>query len=143
MSRLIAHGLAPGDAVSGPYRGPDACARGADVVAVMRALKAQGKSVGRVLRDADVRLGGLPGRLEDLDPARPLLTLAQAVPANWADYNGHMTEARYLDCFGRATDRFMMLVRSLCLFNASTLQKVALVKAVRQVSCFSGSRPHG
>lgn len=110
LSRLIAHGLAPGDAVSGPYRGPDAGARGADAVAVMRALKAQGRGVGRVLLNADARLGGLPERLEDLDPARPLLTLAQAVPSDWADYNGHMTEARYLDCFGRATDRFMMLI---------------------------------
>ncbi len=25
----------------------------------------------------------------------------------WIDYNGHMTEHRYLDVFGRATDRFL------------------------------------
>ena len=33
-------------------------------------------------------------------------TLRRAVPLDWTDYNGHMNEARYLQAFGDATDRF-------------------------------------
>ncbi|RWD28717.1 MAG: carnitine 3-dehydrogenase [Mesorhizobium sp.] len=29
------------------------------------------------------------------------------VPAHWADYNGHMTEHRYTEAFGHATDRLL------------------------------------
>ena len=33
--------------------------------------------------------------------------MRQQVPAEWTDYNGHMNEARYLDCFSMATDAVM------------------------------------
>ena len=33
--------------------------------------------------------------------------MRQQVPAAWTDYNGHMNEARYLDCFSMATDAVM------------------------------------
>jgi len=36
--------------------------------------------------------------------------LDRAVPLDWADYNGHMTESRYLDAFAASTDRFMALI---------------------------------
>ena len=29
------------------------------------------------------------------------------MPAEWIDYNGHMTEHRYLQCFGEATDALL------------------------------------
>ena len=32
------------------------------------------------------------------------------MPIDWTDYNGHMNEARYLEIFSAATDRFMQLV---------------------------------
>jgi carnitine 3-dehydrogenase len=32
------------------------------------------------------------------------------VPLDWTDYNGHMNEARYLQAFGDATDRFMQII---------------------------------
>ena len=38
------------------------------------------------------------------DPSRPLPTWRGRVRAKWIDYNGHMTEHRYLQCFGDATD---------------------------------------
>ena len=31
----------------------------------------------------------------------------QSVREEWIDYNGHMTEHRYLDCFSHATDEIM------------------------------------
>jgi carnitine 3-dehydrogenase len=40
----------------------------------------------------------------------PVNTLNMAVPMDWTDYNGHMTEAKYLEAFGFATVRFMALV---------------------------------
>jgi carnitine 3-dehydrogenase len=33
-----------------------------------------------------------------------LATFACIVPPEWADYNAHMTEFRYLQCFGEASD---------------------------------------
>lgn len=58
----------------------------------------------------------------------PIVTLRMAVPADWTDYNGHMTEAKYLEAFGFATDRFMEAVgidadyisENLSLFTAET-----------------------
>lgn len=40
----------------------------------------------------------------------PILTLNRKVPADWADYNGHMNEARYLEAFSAAMDRFMEMI---------------------------------
>ena len=85
-----------------------------NLVAMMRALKPFDWGAGALLNTHDRRLkqgtmlaGGLDG-VGDL--AQPILTLACAVPVDWADYNGHMTESRYLDAFARATDRFMDLI---------------------------------
>jgi len=33
--------------------------------------------------------------------------MRRQVPSDWTDYNGHMNEARYLDCFSMATDAVM------------------------------------
>ena len=44
------------------------------------------------------------------DINQPIETMRQQVPAAWTDYNGHMNEARYLDCFSMATDAVMRWV---------------------------------
>ncbi len=79
------------------------------LVAVLRALKggpmAPGHGAGRWLRTLDARLRPI---VDDL--SAPVLTVARSVPSDWGDYNGHMTEARYLHAFGDATDRFMRLL---------------------------------
>ena len=36
--------------------------------------------------------------------------MRRQVPSEWTDYNGHMNEARYLDCFSMATDAVMRRV---------------------------------
>ncbi|MTI03454.1 carnitine 3-dehydrogenase [Roseibium sp. RKSG952] len=82
-----------------------------NLVGMMRALKAQDYGAGAVLNQHDARLK--PGALPDLDQAdlsQPILTLSRAVPLDWTDYNGHMTESRYLDAFACSTDRFMELI---------------------------------
>ena len=82
-----------------------------NLVGMMRALKAQDYGAGAVLNQHDARLK--PGALPDLDQAdlsQPILTLSRAVPLDWTDYNGHMTESRYLDAFACSTDRFMEMI---------------------------------
>jgi carnitine 3-dehydrogenase len=53
----------------------------------------------------------LAARADQIDDAsQPVLTVRRAVPLDWTDYNGHMTEAKYLQAFAEATDRFMELI---------------------------------
>ena len=40
-------------------------------------------------------------------PAAPLALYETTVDASWLDYNGHMTEARFGEVFGYATDAFL------------------------------------
>jgi carnitine 3-dehydrogenase len=82
-----------------------------NLVSILRGLKAQDWGAGALLKAQDRRIDPIPGRIEDLsDPSQPVLTVERAVPLDWTDYNGHMNEARYLQVFGDATDRFMMMV---------------------------------
>ncbi|MEM7471226.1 MAG: carnitine 3-dehydrogenase [Pseudomonadota bacterium] len=75
-----------------------------NLVAMMRALKAQDFGAGALLNKAE------PAKPALDDVSKPILTVARAVPLDWTDYNGHMNEARYLQAFGDATDRFMEMV---------------------------------
>jgi carnitine 3-dehydrogenase len=85
--------------------------RDGNLVAMMRSLKGNGGpqgtgwGAGALLREQD---RGLRGPAPDL--SRPFVTVDRAVPLDWTDYNGHMTESRYLQAFGDATDRTMELV---------------------------------
>ncbi|EBA05466.1 3-hydroxybutyryl-CoA dehydrogenase [Rhodobacteraceae bacterium HTCC2150] len=76
-----------------------------NLVSMMRALKAQDWGAGALLKAQDARLAD-PVVLSD----QAVRTVARAVPLDWTDYNGHMNEARYLQAFGDATDKFMELV---------------------------------
>ncbi|GAA0291800.1 thioesterase family protein [Rhodovulum strictum] len=80
-------------------------ARDTDLVALMRALRWTGTGAGAHLAEFDAARRPPPG-----DDARPLLTQDRAVPLDWTDYNGHMTESRYLHAFADATDRMMALI---------------------------------
>lgn len=85
-----------------------------NLVGMMRALKLQDYGAGALLNEQDRRLkagGALAARVADVaDLSQPILTLARAVPLDWTDYNGHMTESKYLEAFANATDRFMELI---------------------------------
>ncbi len=76
-----------------------------NLVAMMRALKAQDWGAGAVLNAVDATR-----KVEPEDFSQPIVTVARAVPLDWTDYNGHMNEARYLQAFGDATDRFMEII---------------------------------
>ncbi|WP_245943070.1 carnitine 3-dehydrogenase [Rhodovulum viride] len=79
--------------------------RDKNLVAVLRALKWAGWGAGAHLRGFDARLDG-----GEIDVAGPIRTVARTVPLDWTDYNGHMTEPRYMQVFSDATDRMMELV---------------------------------
>ncbi|WP_187432035.1 L-carnitine dehydrogenase [Roseobacter fucihabitans] len=85
-----------------------------NLVAMMRALKTQDWGAGALLgaQEKAIRQGSELGQTagDIRDPAAPVLTVHRAVPLDWTDYNGHMNEAKYLQAFGDATDRFMELI---------------------------------
>ena len=85
-----------------------------NLVAMMRALKAQNFASGAVLNHHDVTLSAAAGmvrRASDIaNPTQPIVTVRRAVPVDWLDYNGHMTESRYLQAFADASDRLMEII---------------------------------
>ena len=85
-----------------------------NLVAMMRALKQQDWGAGHLMKqhEASLKAGTVLGaRADDIEDAgQPVLTVRRAVPLDWTDYNGHMTEAKYLQAFADATDRFMELI---------------------------------
>ena len=88
--------------------------RDENLVGILRSLKANSWGAGGTLKghDALLRRGTqLGASVADLDDvSQPLVTVRRAVPLDWTDYNGHMNEAKYLQAFGDATDRFMEMV---------------------------------
>jgi carnitine 3-dehydrogenase len=74
-----------------------------NLVAMMRALKTQDWGAGALLNQWD-------GTASEPDLSGAIETVARAIPLDWTDYNGHMNEARYLQAFGDATDRFMEII---------------------------------
>ncbi|MEP4247421.1 carnitine 3-dehydrogenase [Tateyamaria sp.] len=89
-------------------------ARDDNLVGMMRSLKANDWGAGAVMNahEASLRAGTVLGaHADDLeDVSAPIQTVRRAVPLDWTDYNGHMNEARYLQAFGDATDRFMAMI---------------------------------
>lgn len=45
-----------------------------------------------------------------MDFSEPILAFEKRVPTEWADYNGHMNQMRYLQCFDEATDELFRLI---------------------------------
>ncbi|MBM1631422.1 carnitine 3-dehydrogenase [Sulfitobacter mediterraneus] len=84
-----------------------------NLVTMMRGLKAQDWGAGALLnqQEALMRQGtDLGASAADLPADQPVPTARRTVPLDWTDYNGHMTESRYLHAFADATDRFMELI---------------------------------
>ena len=80
-----------------------------NLVAIMQALKANDWGAGKTLASWEAALYDAIPAAALTDITKPLETLRRCVPAEWTDYNGHMNEARYLDCFSHATDMFMRM----------------------------------
>ena len=79
-----------------------------NLVALLQALRVRDYAAGAVLREHETRLfaAAAPG-VASPDPTQPLSLHEAVVDPSWVDYNGHMTEARYLHVFAESTDAFL------------------------------------
>ena len=88
--------------------------RDANLVGIIRGLARENWGAGALQKAHDRSIeakAGLVRHVDELsDLSGPVLTARRAVPLEWLDYNGHMTESRYLEAFADATDRFMMMI---------------------------------
>jgi carnitine 3-dehydrogenase / betainyl-CoA thioesterase len=90
-----------------------------NLVAILQALRAGDDAAGRLLREHEERLlDAAADALPEVDESEPLRLHEEPVRTDWVDYNGHMTESRYLDVLANATDAFLRHVE----LNASYLE---------------------
>jgi carnitine 3-dehydrogenase len=79
-----------------------------NLVAILQALRSHRYAAGKVLHEHEERLFERAAPpIEPADPAQPLRLHQTTVDPSWVDYNGHLTEARYLHVFAEATDAFL------------------------------------
>ena len=82
--------------------------RDSNLIGFLRALKDRNWGAGRVLREHDDRRRGA---FHAAPPTGAPLVLAQMqVLPGWIDYNGHMTESRYLFAASETCDAFLRLI---------------------------------
>ncbi|MGQ0567571.1 MAG: carnitine 3-dehydrogenase [Gemmobacter sp.] len=80
--------------------------RDQNLVGILRALKDRNVGAGRVLNEHDARRRqAMPDPVPDT--AQPLEMARMTVLPGWIDYNGHMTESRYLFACSETTDAFL------------------------------------
>ncbi|UYV36269.1 carnitine 3-dehydrogenase [Rhodobacteraceae bacterium D3-12] len=88
--------------------------RDANLVGIMRSLLREDWGAGALQKAHDRKSEAAAGLVQHVDQladlSGPVLTARRAVPLEWLDYNGHMTESRYLEAFADATDRFMTMI---------------------------------
>ena len=87
--------------------------RDSNLVGIIRSLRGGDWGAGATVKAHDRVLAaqnGMDARAADVDPDAPITTAQRTIPLDWTDYNGHMNEARYLQAFGDATDRFMEMI---------------------------------
>ncbi len=83
--------------------------RDANLVGFLRVLKERDWGAGRVLLDHDAsRRAATPDPTPD--SAGPLVMAHMQVLPGWIDYNGHMTESRYLFASSETTDAFLRFI---------------------------------
>lgn len=88
--------------------------RDENLVGIMQALKAgdggKGWGAGKLLADFETKLWAKAGARKAPDLSGPLRLVDTKVNAAWVDYNGHMTEHRYLQLFGDTSDALLRLI---------------------------------
>jgi len=89
--------------------------RDENLVGIMHALKSgnggEGWGAGKLLADFEAKLWAKAKKPEaNLGDVKPLRIVDTKVSAAWVDYNGHMTEHRYLQVFGDTTDGLLRLI---------------------------------
>ncbi len=75
------------------------------LVSILSGLRRNDYAAGSTLRRYGEDLAARSAQSRSsIDESRPLALYAATVLPDWIDYNGHMTESRYLEVFGNATD---------------------------------------
>jgi carnitine 3-dehydrogenase len=82
--------------------------RDSNLIGFLRALKDRNWGAGKVLLEHDARRAAA-FHAGDLSGAPLALAQMQVLPG-WIDYNGHMTESRYLFCASEVVDAFLRLI---------------------------------
>jgi carnitine 3-dehydrogenase len=83
------------------------------LVAVLQGLRTHGGAAGLALQEHERALFDVahPTVMHDGDDlSRPLRLHRTRIPPDWVDYNGHMTESRYLQVMADGTDAFIRYV---------------------------------
>ncbi len=81
--------------------------RDQNLVGILRSLKERNVGAGRVLREHDARRAAV---VHQEPHGAPLVLAQMQVLPGWIDYNGHMTESRYLFAASETTDAFLRLI---------------------------------
>ena len=112
-SELIEKICSQSDTQSGMYSISDLeDIRDKNLVELQKALRNNRWASGRTLASYEKNLFDQQSRLAEKASEKLssslLITYTKTIPPEWADYNGHMTEYRYLNCFGDASDAVML-----------------------------------
>ena len=83
--------------------------RDANLVGFLRVLKDRDWGAGRVLLEHDARQRATTPEPTP-DTAAPMVMAQMQVLPGWIDYNGHMTESRYLFASSETTDAFLRFI---------------------------------
>ena len=84
--------------------------RDSNLIGFMRALKDRNWGAGKVLREHDERRRA--AFHDGAATGAPLVMAQMQVLPGWIDYNGHMTESRYLFAASETSDAFLRLIGS-------------------------------
>ncbi len=84
--------------------------RDRNLVGILKVLKANDWGAGDVLNAWERARPLPPPPPLPRDLAQPLMLVVVEVVPEWLDYNGHMTEARYLEACTKTTDAFLDLL---------------------------------
>jgi carnitine 3-dehydrogenase len=88
--------------------------RDQNLVSIMQALKAgdegRGWGAGRLLAEFEDHLWKTAPPKAASDAAQPIRLSEFKVQPSWVDYNGHMTEYRYSQCFADSADALLRMI---------------------------------
>jgi carnitine 3-dehydrogenase len=112
-----------------------------NLVALLQALRSRRYAAGAVLHEHEARLLERKDAAPS-DPVEPLVHETVVEPS-WIDYNGHLTESRYLHVFSEATDALLLglgLDADYLARGASAYTVESHLRHVREVTAFEPIR---
>ena len=112
-----------------------------NLIAIMQALKVNDWGAGRTLAGYEKALFDAGAAPEADDLGQPIRTGSRAVPPDWTDYNNHMNEARYLQCFADATDAFMRVIGADADYIAGGLSYFTVETHIRHIDEVAALEP--